>query len=75
MSDESGRSEVYVARFPGPGGKRQLSNGGGLNPRWARAGREIFYSTGTAVMRVSVDGRGEGFARSMTTGRWVRGEE
>ena len=40
-SDESGRYEVYVAPFPGPGGKRQLSSGG-THPRWRGDGKEIF---------------------------------
>ena len=38
---ESGRSEVYVQPFPGPGGKLQISNGGGMFPRWSRNGREL----------------------------------
>ncbi|HJZ81546.1 MAG TPA: hypothetical protein VKD91_14415 [Pyrinomonadaceae bacterium] len=40
-SDESGRYEVYVQSFPGHGGKRQISTGGALGPRWA--GKELFY--------------------------------
>ncbi len=43
MSNESGRFEIYVAPFPGPGSKRQLSNGGGDMPRWRADGKEIFY--------------------------------
>ena len=42
-SDESGRFEVYVLPYPGPGGKRQVSNGGGWFPRWRRDGRELYY--------------------------------
>jgi eukaryotic-like serine/threonine-protein kinase len=42
-SDESQRSEVYVARFSGAGGKRQISIAGGLSPRWRQDGKEIFY--------------------------------
>jgi serine/threonine protein kinase/Tol biopolymer transport system component len=42
-SDESGRSEVYVRPFPGPGGKWQISNGGGGSPTWSRAHRELLY--------------------------------
>jgi serine/threonine protein kinase/Tol biopolymer transport system component len=42
-SDESGRYEIFVVPFPGPGGKRQISAGGGSYPRWRRDGREIFY--------------------------------
>ena len=42
-SDESGRDEVYVQPFPGPGGKWQISNEGGAEPLWSRDGRELFY--------------------------------
>jgi hypothetical protein len=43
QSNESGRVEVYVRPFPGPGGKVAISTQGGGNPRWSRAGRELFY--------------------------------
>jgi serine/threonine protein kinase/Tol biopolymer transport system component len=42
VSDESGRSEVYVSRLSG-GGKTVVSTGGGLEARWTRDGREIVY--------------------------------
>jgi hypothetical protein len=42
-SDESGVSEVYVRRFPGADGKWQVSTHGGLEPRWRRDGKELFY--------------------------------
>ena len=42
-SNESGRFEVYVQPFPGPGGKWQISSGGGSDPRWRRDGKELFY--------------------------------
>jgi serine/threonine protein kinase/Tol biopolymer transport system component len=42
-SDESGRREVYVASFPGPGGRWQLSSEGGTEPVWRRDGKELFY--------------------------------
>jgi serine/threonine protein kinase len=42
-SNESGRYEVYVQPFPGPGGKWQVSTGGGIEPRWHRNGKELFY--------------------------------
>ena len=44
-SDESGRHEIYVRPFPGPGGKWQISTGGGRFPTWSRNGRELFYRT------------------------------
>ena len=42
-SDESGQFEVYVRPFPGPGGQSLVSVNGGLNPKWAPSGTEIFY--------------------------------
>jgi len=42
-SNESGRFEIYVQPFPGPGGKWQISTGGGTHPRWARGGKELFF--------------------------------
>jgi len=42
-SVESGVAEVYVRPFPGPGGKWQISTGGGYFPRWSRNGKELFY--------------------------------
>jgi serine/threonine-protein kinase len=44
-SDESGRNEVYVRPFPGPGGKWQISSGGGKLPVWSSAARQLFYQT------------------------------
>ena len=43
QSDESGRIEVYATPFPGPGGKRQISSGGGRQPHWSRDGKELFF--------------------------------
>ncbi len=43
QSDESGRNEVYIRPFPGPGGKWQVSTNGGIRPRWRRDGKELFY--------------------------------
>jgi Tol biopolymer transport system component/predicted Ser/Thr protein kinase len=42
-SDETGRLEVYVQRFPESGDKRRVSTDGGIQPRWRKDGREIFY--------------------------------
>jgi dipeptidyl aminopeptidase/acylaminoacyl peptidase len=44
QSDESGRYEVYVAPFHGSGGKRQVSPTGGVDARWRRDGKELFYT-------------------------------
>jgi Tol biopolymer transport system component len=43
QSAESGRMEIYVQPFPGPGGKTVISTAGGYQPRWRRDGKELFY--------------------------------
>jgi serine/threonine-protein kinase len=55
QSDESGRWEVYVRPYPGPGGKVQISTEGGVEPVWARNGRELFYRNGDKMMAVAVE--------------------
>jgi hypothetical protein len=53
-SDESGRVEVYVRPYPGPGGKWQISTEGGMEPVWNPKGRELFYRSGKKMMAVEV---------------------
>jgi len=53
-SNESGREEIYVQPFPGPGGKWIVSSDGGSVPRWSRSGREIFYRNADKMMSVEV---------------------
>ena len=54
-SDESGRFEIYVKAFPGPGGKWQISTAGGVTPEWRGDGKEIYYlGLDNKVMAVSV---------------------
>ncbi len=48
-SNESGRSEVYVRAFPGPGPQILVSTAGGHSPAWARTGRELYYLTEDAA--------------------------
>jgi eukaryotic-like serine/threonine-protein kinase len=54
ISNESGRPEVYVQPYPGPGGKWQISTGGGTEPLWNHNGRELFYRSGRRMMLVQV---------------------
>jgi Protein kinase domain/WD40-like Beta Propeller Repeat len=51
-SNESGRDEVYVRPFPGPGGKWQISTDGGYTPVWSRTRHELFYGGGGANLAV-----------------------
>ncbi len=60
-SDESGRAEVYVRPFPGPGDRWQVSTDGGVEPMWARDGRELFFRRGDALLSAGVEPRGRAF--------------
>jgi len=61
-SNESGRYEIYVTPFQGPGGKWQISQGGGTYPRWRGDSAEIFFQTPDGpLMAATVDGRGTAF--------------
>jgi Tol biopolymer transport system component len=55
VSDELGSGyDVYVASFPDMGSKQMISQGGGVEPRWARNGRELFFKSRGQLMAVSV---------------------
>ena len=43
QSNETGRFEVYLQPFPGPGTKLPISNNGGAQVRWRSDGTELFY--------------------------------
>ncbi len=61
-STESGRTEVYVTPFPGPGGKWQISTEGGSFPQWRHDGKELFYmSLNSELMSVQVRENGSSF--------------
>ena len=49
VSNQSGRAEVYVQPYPGPGARQQISVDGGTAPAWSRDGRELFYITTPSV--------------------------
>jgi serine/threonine-protein kinase len=55
ISDESGRDEVYVRPYPGPGGQTTVSTEGGVEPIWAPDGRRLFYRNADRMMVVSVE--------------------
>jgi serine/threonine protein kinase/Tol biopolymer transport system component len=63
-SNESRKTEVYVRSFPpsdGPGGKWQISNGGGSAPKWSRNGHDLLYRSNGQVMSVSYSVQGDTF--------------
>jgi ATP dependent DNA ligase domain len=60
---ETGRNEVYVAPFPRTGAKWQVSQNGGLLPRWRRDGAELLFLgfNSGQFMAAEVNGRGANF--------------
>jgi Tol biopolymer transport system component len=63
VSNATGIDEVYLQAFPGPGGKWQVSTNGGVDPRWGRDGRELFYVAPdgklmAVAIHIDADGRG-----------------
>jgi serine/threonine-protein kinase len=73
ISDESGRLEVYVQPYPGPGGKWQISTQGGTEPVWNPNGRELFYRSGDKMMAVEITtqpGFSAGTPRMLFEGRY-----
>jgi Tol biopolymer transport system component len=73
VSDESGRYEIYVQPYPGPGGKWQISTEGGTEPVWNPNGRELFYRSSDKMMAVDIatqSGFAAGTPRILFEGRY-----
>jgi eukaryotic-like serine/threonine-protein kinase len=43
QSNQSGRAQVYLTRFPHPGAKYQVSKDGGVQPVWSKDGKTLYY--------------------------------
>jgi serine/threonine-protein kinase len=54
ISDESGRFEVYLTRFPEMGDRLQVSTNGGTQAIFSASGKEIFYRIDDTMMAVDV---------------------
>jgi eukaryotic-like serine/threonine-protein kinase len=59
FSNETGQPEVYVVPFPGPGGKYQISHGGGWQVCWDKKGDLYFLSTGNQLMKAELNLSGQ----------------
>src|SRR5215470_4397879 len=67
-SSETGEQKVYVVPFPVPGGKWQVSPGGGCYPRWRHDEKELFYlSTDNRIMAAAVSASASSFAIGAVT--------
>ncbi len=77
QSDETGRMEVYVRPYPGPGARVPVSLHGGTEAAWAHSGRELFFRSGDSLMAAAV-ALSPSFAvtgrRRLFTGSFVSGD-
>ena len=62
-SDESGRNQIYVRAFPDNGSKWQISNEGGVYPKFSVAGHDLFYRTedSSKIFAVNYTVKGDSF--------------
>ncbi|HTI35913.1 MAG TPA: protein kinase [Vicinamibacterales bacterium] len=76
-STESGQPEIYVRPFGAGTGRWQISDTGGVYPKWSRSGRELFYRNGAGVMVASIEADGPslrtGKPRQLFTGQFRGG--
>ena len=58
-NNESGRMEVYITAFPGGGAKWQVSTNGGINVKWRRDNKELYFlDSADNLMAVDVNASG-----------------
>ena len=56
VSNEASTADVFVRPFPGPGGRVQVSSGGGTEPVWAPDGKHLYYKSKADMMAATVSG-------------------
>ena len=61
-SDDTGRPEVYVQPFPGPGARLAVSTAGGNQAVWGGDSRRLFYRVGNAFMAADLSATGGALA-------------
>jgi serine/threonine-protein kinase len=54
ISSESGRNDIFVRPYPGPGGKWQISTAAADDPMWSRTSRELFFAAAPTPLRLMV---------------------
>lgn len=78
-SNDSGRNEIYVQPFPGPGPRLSVSPDGGHSPVWKRDGTELYYQMNgnpvSSVMVVALNAttKAPGIPRELFSGEYATG--
>jgi hypothetical protein len=57
VSDEPGRPEIFVERWPQDDRKWRVTSAGGTRPRWRRDGKGLFFLRDGALMQTVVSER------------------
>lgn len=57
-SDQDGRMEVYIRRYPDADGLRLVSSEGGSYPTWSSNGRELYYWNAGSIVVVPMEVEG-----------------
>ena len=73
VSDESGREEIYVVPFPGPGGKWQISSTGATEAFWLGGGGTIAFRQAADNQLVGVDFHAHGATAEIGSPRPILG--
>ena len=58
VSNQTGRDEVYVQRYPEMIRSTQISTDGSAEPMWSRDGTELFYRNGDQMRVASLTAEG-----------------
>ena len=53
-SDQTGRSEIWVRPFPGPGAPVRVSADGGQDPVWSHGGKELFFRSSMKILSAPI---------------------
>jgi eukaryotic-like serine/threonine-protein kinase len=73
QANDTGRFEIYVRPFPGPGGTWLISTAGGVTPTWSRTRRELLYrSPENQLMVAAYTASGDSF-RAEKPRPWAEG--
>jgi serine/threonine-protein kinase len=73
QANDTGRFEIYVRPFPGPGGTWLISTEGGITPTWSRTRRELLYrSPENQLMVAAYTASGDSF-RAEKPRLWAEG--
>ena len=55
QSEETGRSDIFVRPYPGPGRKVAVSSDGGTEPLWSPDGSELYYRNSKQVIAAKIE--------------------